>query len=275
MTWRQGPSPQNGSWTADEGFLVCCSEGGLWSTPQQSRARRGPTWCFFLWRGVWDKFPLTAEGAPLHILGRHTPSQKPRSFLISWLQGCDHMQHVAATLLSDVVDCVSADAGADRHFCSSVTNTVSVLCGRSLARSCLGGLGLVHLPSSATPVTTRSETRDSGGILLSQRLHVPQAEFCMMSYSFSLPLSVSAAIFVQVRCYYGDFRRCTAGFWVSIRGIWNNQVTRMVHILCSLDMVKIAESSTPRTRSSACTAPSVGRGRRWQCVVGLLRRGWC
>ena len=72
------------------------------------------------------------------------------------------MQHVDATLLSDVVDCVSADAGADagadRHFGSSITNTVSVLCGRSQARSCLGGLGLVHLPSSAALVTIRCET---------------------------------------------------------------------------------------------------------------------
>ena len=68
------------------------------------------------------------------------------------------MQHVDATLLSDVVHCVSADAGADRHFGSSITNTVSVLCGRLLARSCLGGLGLVHLPSSAALVTTRCET---------------------------------------------------------------------------------------------------------------------
>ena len=68
------------------------------------------------------------------------------------------MQHVDATLLSDVVDCVSADAGADRHLGSSITNVVSVPCGRSQARSCLGGLGLMHLPSSATLVTTRSET---------------------------------------------------------------------------------------------------------------------
>ena len=109
-------------------------------------------------------FLLTAEGAPLYILGRHTPSQKPRSFLISWLQGCDQMQHVDATLLSDVVDCVSADAGADRHFGSNVKNIVSVLCGRSLARSCLGGLGLMHLPSSATLVTTRSSSTSKFGI---------------------------------------------------------------------------------------------------------------
>ena len=68
------------------------------------------------------------------------------------------MQHVDATLLSDVVDCVSADAGADRHFGSNVKNIVSVPCGRSQARSGLGGLGLVHLPSSAALVTIRCET---------------------------------------------------------------------------------------------------------------------
>ena len=68
------------------------------------------------------------------------------------------MQHVDDTLLSDVVHCVSADAGADRHFGSSITNTVSVLCGRSQARSCLGGLGLMHPVPHSSPPDLRRET---------------------------------------------------------------------------------------------------------------------